>query len=166
MRVPVTISQLAIAPVKGMRLHGTSEIRLGQHGVIGDRGFLVIGEDGTLLLTGRADPSLVPTGTRPVTIPERGAPKVGSSRTIGGKAAFRVSTIVRAQTAGAAAVVLGVVTLGLGAASVLLDSVTHQPGTDGPAADAFIGAVGGCPRPRWGRCSPLAGRAIRSDGCC
>ena len=51
--MPVTVSQLAIAPVKGMRLHGTSEIRLGQHGVTGDREFLVIGEDGKLLLTGR-----------------------------------------------------------------------------------------------------------------
>jgi uncharacterized protein YcbX len=51
--VPVTVSQLAIAPVKGMRLHGTSEIRLGQHGVTGDREFLVIGADGQLLLTGR-----------------------------------------------------------------------------------------------------------------
>ena len=56
-----------------------------------------------------------------------------------------MSTIVRAQTAGAAAVVLGVVTLGVGAASVLLDSLTHQPGTGGPAADAFIGAVGAVP---------------------
>jgi uncharacterized protein len=53
MSVPVTVSQLAVAPVKGMRLHGTSEIRLGQHGVAGDREFLVIGEDGKLLLTGR-----------------------------------------------------------------------------------------------------------------
>jgi uncharacterized protein YcbX len=53
MRVPVTVSQLAIAPVKGMRLHRTSEIRLGRHGVIGDREFLVIGEDGKLLLTTR-----------------------------------------------------------------------------------------------------------------
>ena len=52
MIVPVTVSQLAIAPVKGMQLHGTSEIRLGPHGVIGDREFLLIGEDGTLLLTG------------------------------------------------------------------------------------------------------------------
>jgi uncharacterized protein YcbX len=58
MRVPVTVSQLAIAPVKGMRLHGTSEIRLGQHGVIGDREFLVIGEDGKLLLTS-GTPSLL-----------------------------------------------------------------------------------------------------------
>jgi hypothetical protein len=56
-----------------------------------------------------------------------------------------VSTIVRAQTAAAAAVVLGVVTLGLGAASVLLDNLTHQPGTGGPAADAFITAVGAVP---------------------
>jgi len=53
MTVPVTVSQLAIAPVKGMRLHGTSEIRLGQHGVTGDREFLVIEKDGKLLLTGR-----------------------------------------------------------------------------------------------------------------
>ena len=53
MRVPVTVSQLAIAPVKGMRLHRTSDIRVGQHGVIGDREFLVIGEDGKLLLTTR-----------------------------------------------------------------------------------------------------------------
>jgi hypothetical protein len=38
-----------------------------------------------------------------------------------------VSTIVRARTAPAAAVVLGVVALGLGAASVVLDSLTHRP---------------------------------------
>jgi uncharacterized protein len=50
---PVTVSRLAIAPVKGMRLHGTSEIRLGRHGVTGDREFLVIGERGELLLTSR-----------------------------------------------------------------------------------------------------------------
>ena len=47
MTVPVTVSQLAIAPVKGMRLHGASEIRLGRYGVIGDREFMVIGEDGS-----------------------------------------------------------------------------------------------------------------------
>ena len=52
--MPVTVSQLAIAPVKGMRLQGTSEIRLGRHGVTGDREFLVIEEDGKLLLTSRA----------------------------------------------------------------------------------------------------------------
>jgi uncharacterized protein len=51
--VPVTVSRLAIAPVKGMRLVGTSELELGQHGVTGDREFLVIGEDGKLLLTSK-----------------------------------------------------------------------------------------------------------------
>jgi len=39
------------------------------------------------------------------------------------------------------ALALGVVTLGLGAASVLLDRLTHQPETGGPAADAFLTAV-------------------------
>jgi hypothetical protein len=56
-----------------------------------------------------------------------------------------VSTIWRARTAAAAAVVLGVVALGLGAASVLLDHLTHQPGTGGPAADAFLTTVGAVP---------------------
>jgi hypothetical protein len=38
--------------------------------------------------------------------------------------------------------VLGVVTLGLGACNVVLDRLTHQPGTAGAAADAVITAVG------------------------
>jgi uncharacterized protein len=53
MRVPVTVSQLAIAPVKGMRLQRTSEVRLGPHGVTGDREFLVIAADHEPLLTGK-----------------------------------------------------------------------------------------------------------------
>jgi uncharacterized protein len=51
--VPVTVSQLAISPVKGMRLHRMGEIRLGQHAVTGDREFLIISKDGKLLLTSR-----------------------------------------------------------------------------------------------------------------
>jgi uncharacterized protein len=51
--VPATVSQLAIAPVKGMRLQYTSEVQLGHDGVVGDREFLIIGEDGKLLLTSR-----------------------------------------------------------------------------------------------------------------
>ena len=51
--MPVTVSQLAVAPVKGMRLQRTSEVQLGHHGITGDREFLVIGEDGKLLLTSR-----------------------------------------------------------------------------------------------------------------
>lgn len=52
---------------------------------------------------------------------------------------------MRARTAPVAAVVLGLVTLGLGAASVVLDSLTHQHGTGAPAADAFITAAGAVP---------------------
>jgi len=51
--VPVTVSELAVAPVKGLRLQCTSEVELGSRGVTGDREFLVVGEDGKLLLTGR-----------------------------------------------------------------------------------------------------------------
>jgi hypothetical protein len=56
-----------------------------------------------------------------------------------------VSTTWRARTATAAAVVLGVVALGLGVASVVLDHRTHQPGTGGWAADAFLTVVGAVP---------------------
>jgi hypothetical protein len=56
-----------------------------------------------------------------------------------------VSTTWRARTAAAAAVLLGVVALGLAVASVLLDRLTHQPGTGGPAADAFFTTVGVVP---------------------
>ena len=56
-----------------------------------------------------------------------------------------MSTTLRARTAPVAAVVLGVVALGLGAASVVLDTLTHQPGIGRPAADAFITAVGAVP---------------------
>jgi uncharacterized protein YcbX len=58
MTVPVTVSQLAIAPVKGMRMQPTGVVELGPHGVAGDRDFLVVGEDGELLQTGRT-PALV-----------------------------------------------------------------------------------------------------------
>jgi uncharacterized protein len=54
MTVPVTVSRLAIAPVKGMRLQGVSEVQFGQHGVTGDREFLIIREDGKLLLSSQA----------------------------------------------------------------------------------------------------------------
>ena len=56
--MPVTVSQLAIAPVKGMRLQRRAQIELGHHGVTGDRVFLVVEDDGRLLLTAR-NPALV-----------------------------------------------------------------------------------------------------------
>jgi uncharacterized protein len=52
--VQVTVSQLATAPVKRMRLQPASEVELGEHGITGDRECLVVGEDGQLLLTARA----------------------------------------------------------------------------------------------------------------
>ena len=51
--MPVTVSELAIAPVKGMRLQRSTEIQLGRHGVTGDREFLILDEDCKLLLTSR-----------------------------------------------------------------------------------------------------------------
>jgi uncharacterized protein len=52
--VAVTVSQLAIAPVKGMRLQPVTQIQVGRHGVMGDRDFLVVdADDGKLLVTSR-----------------------------------------------------------------------------------------------------------------
>jgi uncharacterized protein YcbX len=56
--LPVTVSELAIAPVKGMRLQRSTQIQLGHHGVTGDREFLVVDDDCRLLLTAR-NPGLV-----------------------------------------------------------------------------------------------------------
>jgi hypothetical protein len=56
-----------------------------------------------------------------------------------------VDAILRARTAAAAAALLGVVALGLGVASVLLDRLTHQPGTGGLTADVFFTTVGVVP---------------------
>jgi uncharacterized protein len=56
--LPVTVSELAIAPVKGMRLQRSTEIQLGRHGVTGDRDFLIVDDDGKLLVTAR-NPGLV-----------------------------------------------------------------------------------------------------------
>jgi uncharacterized protein len=51
--LPVTVSELAIAPVKGMRLQRGTQIQVGHHGVTGDREFLIVDADGRLLLTAR-----------------------------------------------------------------------------------------------------------------
>ena len=56
-----------------------------------------------------------------------------------------MNTTLRTRTAPVAAVALGVITLGFGAASVVLDSLTHRPGTGGPVADAFVTAAGVVP---------------------
>lgn len=51
--MPITVSELAIAPVKGMRLHRSGEVQIGPRGVTGDREFLVVNDDCKLLLTDR-----------------------------------------------------------------------------------------------------------------
>jgi uncharacterized protein len=51
--LPVTVSQLAIAPVKSMRLQHSTEIQLSHRGVTGDREFLIVDDEGKLLLTAR-----------------------------------------------------------------------------------------------------------------
>jgi divalent metal cation (Fe/Co/Zn/Cd) transporter len=56
-----------------------------------------------------------------------------------------VSKRWRARAAPAAAVVLGVLVLGLAVASVVVDSLSHQSPAGGPAADAFITAAGVVP---------------------
>ena len=47
------VSALAIAPVKGMRVQPADALELGPTGAAGDRRFVVIGEDGALLLSTR-----------------------------------------------------------------------------------------------------------------
>jgi uncharacterized protein YcbX len=56
--LPVTVSELAIAPVKGMRLQRSTQIQLGHHGITGDRDFLIVDDGCKLLLTAR-NPGLV-----------------------------------------------------------------------------------------------------------
>lgn len=51
----VTVAQLAVVPVKGMRLMPATELLLDASGAAGDRAFLVVdGEDGRLVKTSRA----------------------------------------------------------------------------------------------------------------
>ena len=61
--VPATVCELAIAPVKGMRLCWVDALELGPAGVLGDRAFLVVGANGELLLTTRT-PALLQVAPR------------------------------------------------------------------------------------------------------
>ena len=53
LRVPVTVTALATAPVKGMRLAAAQRLELGPAGAAGDRAFLVVDDEDRLLLTTR-----------------------------------------------------------------------------------------------------------------
>jgi uncharacterized protein YcbX len=49
----MNVAALAIAPVKGMRVQPADALELGPTGAAGDRRFVVVGEDGALLLSTR-----------------------------------------------------------------------------------------------------------------
>jgi uncharacterized protein len=83
-----TVTSLAIAPVKGMRLAAADQLDLGPDGPAGDRAFLVVDEDDRLLLTTRT-PALLgvaprwdgaalsltfPDGREVAAVPEPGRP--------------------------------------------------------------------------------------------
>lgn len=57
------VTELAIAPVKGMRVAATDELDIGPNGPVGDRAFLVVDADNTLLLTSRT-PALLQVSAR------------------------------------------------------------------------------------------------------
>ena len=58
-----TVTQLAIAPVKGLRLTAVDEVEIGRTGVVGDRAFLVVDAANELLLTSRT-PTLLQVTAR------------------------------------------------------------------------------------------------------
>ena len=75
LRVPVTVTALATAPVKGMRLAAAQRLELGPAGAAGDRAFLVVDDEDRLLLTTRTPALLqvVPRwdgGTLTLTFPD------------------------------------------------------------------------------------------------
>ncbi len=51
--MPVVVSQLNVAPVKGLRLIPAAELRIEASGAVGDRAFMVVDEDGGLMETTR-----------------------------------------------------------------------------------------------------------------
>jgi uncharacterized protein YcbX len=61
--VAPTVTQLAIAPVKGLRLTAVDEVEIGPTGVVGDRAFLVVDAANELLLTSRT-PTLLQVTAR------------------------------------------------------------------------------------------------------
>jgi uncharacterized protein YcbX len=62
-RMTATVTQLAIAPVKGLRLTAADELDIGPAGAVGDRAFLVVDADNALLLTTRT-PALLQVAAR------------------------------------------------------------------------------------------------------
>jgi uncharacterized protein len=61
--VTATVTQLAIAPVKGLRLTAVDDLDIGPAGPVGDRAFLVVDTENRLLLTTRT-PALLQVTAR------------------------------------------------------------------------------------------------------
>jgi uncharacterized protein YcbX len=61
--VTVTVTALAIAPVKGLRVAAVDELEIGPVGPVGDRAFLVVDAENTLLQTTRT-PALLQVAAR------------------------------------------------------------------------------------------------------
>jgi uncharacterized protein YcbX len=61
--VTATVTALAIAPVKGLRVAAVDELEIGPAGAVGDREFLVVDPDNALLLTTRT-PALLQVAAR------------------------------------------------------------------------------------------------------
>ncbi len=61
--MPITVSALAIAPVKGLRLAPVDELDIRETGAVGDRAFVVVDEQNELLLTART-PQLLQVSQR------------------------------------------------------------------------------------------------------
>jgi uncharacterized protein len=61
--MPITVSELAIAPVKGLRLTQADELEIQASGAVGDRAFVVVDDKSRLLLTTRT-PRLVQVAQR------------------------------------------------------------------------------------------------------
>jgi uncharacterized protein YcbX len=53
-----TVSWISIAPVKGMRMQELAEVELTRHGVIDDRVFFLVGDDGAMVSATRLGPLL------------------------------------------------------------------------------------------------------------
>jgi uncharacterized protein len=51
--MPVVVSQLNVAPVKGLRLMPAAQLQIEPSGAVGDRAFMVVDEDGGLMETTR-----------------------------------------------------------------------------------------------------------------
>ena len=78
MALPATVTALAIAPVKGLRLAAADELDIAPGGAAGARSFLVVDEENGLLLTTREEISGFSCGIPATDIKSCSAPAAAS----------------------------------------------------------------------------------------